>query len=115
MKEYHEHNNHPDFKMVVQAYRVFPYYQPDYPFGVDSYSTFESHAVIYVDGSIILTMFECTYASWSASTGFLMSGSLYDRNAYRLTPDSLNELAPLIEHERLRRDWSEGYNDGDGI
>lgn len=71
-----EHGDHPDYKFPVDVE------------GVDSPDTLEKlghsmypeyHALIYTDGYVAVTMYECCYAMWSVESGAWLGGFLWDK------------------------------------
>jgi hypothetical protein len=64
MKEYHEHDNHPDYKFNVEVRSLWT--DSGRPtelhiYAADSFEP-EIHALIYCDDSIAITMYEHCYA-----------------------------------------------------
>ncbi len=55
----------------------------------------ETHALIYTDGCIALTLYECCYAIFSLSDGKVVRGSLWERGEWVLTEESLNKIRAL--------------------
>jgi hypothetical protein len=55
----------------------------------------ETHALIYTDGAVAITTYECCYAMWDLSTGLLDGGSLWERRSWRLTGESLEKIRQL--------------------
>ena len=47
----------------------------------------ETHTLIYTDGTIAVTLYDCCYAMWHLSTGWLMHGTLWTKGDY-LAPES---------------------------
>lgn len=57
----------------------------------------ETHAVIYTDGYVLVTMNECCYAMWSARDGECWGGNLWKRGEWKVSAESLEKLRPLAE------------------
>jgi hypothetical protein len=82
-----EHGDHPTYLFPVEAtgeehpedlahdFHMFP----------------EQHALIYTDGHVALTLYECCYAIWYVRDGEWLGGSL-DRKGVRLTEESLEKI-----------------------
>lgn len=99
----HEHGDHPDYKFPVEAVYCGPaetapkWVSGD---GVETPMTeedilclrHEDHALIYSDGGIALTVFECCYATWSLRSGLLMGGSLWKPKEWKLTQESVDKI-----------------------
>jgi hypothetical protein len=52
----------------------------------------ESHALIYTDGHIAVTLYEHCYAMWRVSDGTIAGGSLWNKGEWRLTPESVTRI-----------------------
>lgn len=74
----HEHADHPTYLFPVVAQ-------------IDG-EEWETHALIYTDGGIAVTMYEYCYAAWYVRDGELMGGSLWEKGAIRLAPESLEKI-----------------------
>lgn len=83
-----EHGDHPDYKFPItvdgdehpdDVVREFP---PVYP---------ETHALIYTDGNIAITLHECGYYMWHLSDGRGIGGS-HQQPSERLSDESLSEI-----------------------
>lgn len=86
----HEHGNHPDYKFPVTV--EFIGKKPDdLPEWDHSYSD-EIHALIYCDGSVAITMYECCYAMWYLRRNEFGGGSLWDKGEFRLKQGSLEKI-----------------------
>lgn len=93
----HEHGDHPDYKFPVTAKYVGP---PPPPLEERDPNTcyeerLEMHALLYTDGCIALTMYECCYAMWSLKEGFVMSGFLWGKKEWQFTPEALAKVRAL--------------------
>src|SRR3990167_8008700 len=85
----HEHGDHPDYKFPVEIEYVGPVDERDYEeykklcgepaTNDDKIRDFkgETHALIYNDSSIALTMYECCYSMWHVRDGTLMNEHLW--------------------------------------
>ncbi len=73
----HEHGDHADYKFPVNV--SFIGTRPELPDWDDSYTT-ECHALLWTDGCVALTMFECNYALWSLNDGSFLGGRYNDKN-----------------------------------
>lgn len=51
-------------------------------------SDLETHAVIYKDASVILTIYECCFAIWGAVSGNCYGGNLWTKGEWRARPES---------------------------
>lgn len=75
---------------------------PDYKFPVvvqQDGEHDEVHAVIYTDGSIVLTLFECCYMLWSLRDGKFLSGPSWAHKDSRLNLLSLTQCQELARRE----------------
>jgi hypothetical protein len=84
----HEHGDHTDYKFPVDV--KFIGIRPELPEWDDSYTS-ECHALIYTDGHIALTLYECNYSMWSLSDGSYLGGRYNDKN-WRLDEVSLTKI-----------------------
>lgn len=85
----HEHGDHPTYKFPVTIeYRgVVP---EDFPEWDTSYCP-ELHALIYEDGYIAVTLYECCYSIWSLNNGQWVGGRFGDKDWY-MTKESLEKI-----------------------
>jgi predicted nucleic acid-binding Zn ribbon protein len=84
----HEHADHPDYKFPVTAeYVGAPAELPEWDCSLRP----QSHAFIYTDGHVAVTLYECCYTIWSVATG-LSFGGFADRKEWRLTEESLVKI-----------------------
>jgi hypothetical protein len=108
----HEHGDHLDYKFPVKA--VF-YKTPEElvaegvswvdgngdktPMTVEdaAYDCYQTHALIYTDGTIALTLYECCYAMWELRTGKVLYGSSWEKGEWKLTDESLAKIKELVE------------------
>lgn len=102
----HEHGDHPDYKFPV----VIEYVGPVQPEDAEDYRmccgedgsdeqvrTFrgETHALIYSDGYIALTLYECNYAMWSLADGLIKAGQMWKKGEYRLNELSVTQIREM--------------------
>jgi len=86
----HEHGDHPTYKWPVVV-------EPIDGSIADRYA--EDHALIYTDGVIALTLYECCYMMWHLGTGKLMHGPRwFEREEYRLAEDSRKKIVAFAVH-----------------
>jgi hypothetical protein len=53
----------------------------------------ETHALVYTDGRIALTMYECCYSLWSLRNGSLLGEHLwYKKKDFRLSQMSIDKI-----------------------
>jgi hypothetical protein len=88
------HGDHPDYKFPVEIEYIGPVTdalredllggeEPESDDKVrDMFS--EVHALIYTDGTVALTMYECNYAIWSIRTGECLGGHYVSKQNNRL-------------------------------
>ncbi len=100
----HEHGDHPDYKFPVEidfVGSVTPDDVADYEMicgekapdeDAIRRSKGETHALIYSDYSVAITMYECCYAMWSLRNGNVMGRSLWDKGVWRLSPTSVEKI-----------------------
>lgn len=94
----HEHGDHPDYKFPVTIEYCGPEEnKPCWTFDGDKTTPApelqeETHALIYCDGSVAITMYECCYAMWYLHRNEFGGGSLWNKGAWRLTEESLKEI-----------------------
>lgn len=83
-----EHGDHPDYKFPVEVGRE-RFLERD-----DERKFNDMHALIYTDGSIALTMYECCYGVWSLKDGMILHGPSWMRGQ-KLTEESLKKIRSL--------------------
>jgi hypothetical protein len=65
----------------------------------------ETHALIYTDGCIAVTVYEHCYAMWSLKSGCLSAGSLWKKGEWSLSEASLKDIKKRApETTRITRD-----------
>jgi hypothetical protein len=52
------------------------------------YDCVQTHALIYKDGGVAVTLYECCYAMWHLYDGKVAGGSLWEKGHWVLTPES---------------------------
>lgn len=98
-----EHGDHPDYKFPVVADYIgerddkFIWVGSEgerKPMTDEEFNGFshETHALIYCDGSIAVTIYECCYAMWLMRDGSLAGGSLWKPKEWKLSDKSLAEI-----------------------
>ena len=90
----HEHEGRPTFLFPVVAEYIGE--RGPLPEWDRSYEP-ESHALIYTDGCVALTLYEYVYATWSARTGEFWSGKLWRKGELRLANESLAAIKAHCE------------------
>jgi len=108
----HEHGDHLDYKFPVDV--VF-HKTPEelvadgmswvdgegtkYPMTVDeaAHECYQTHALIYSDGTIAVTLYECCYAMWEVRKGKVLYGSLWTKGEWTLTDESLTKIKEMVE------------------
>jgi hypothetical protein len=85
----HEHADHPDYKFPVTVEYVseVPSDLPDW----DTSYYPETHALIYTDGYIAVTMYECCHAMWWLKDGSWMGGPSWEKK-WRLCEADVKRL-----------------------
>lgn len=105
----HEHGDHPDYKFPVDIHYVGPLtddIRRDAEMMAGRPVTDEealrmrdeTHALIYTDGHIALTMYECNYAVFNLSTGMISSGPFWmRRKEWTLSGPSQKKIQEYLE------------------
>ncbi len=100
----HEHGDHPSYMFPVDADYVGPIddgHRGDYeaicgklPASDDEArrTYHETHALIYTDGNVAMTMYETCYTLWSVRTGDVIWSRLSKPGKHRLTVSSLDRI-----------------------
>jgi hypothetical protein len=102
----HEHGDHPDYKFPVEVEycgtdeNEFTWAEPDgskRPMSASERQMFshQVHALIYTDGHVALTIYECCYAMWYLRDNEVGGGSLWKKGEWRLTAASLDKVKEL--------------------
>ena len=103
-----EGGDHPDYKFPVEAVYVGPIDADDYADyemmggsdpDEDKVRDFksETHALIYTDGCIAVTTYECCYAMWSLVDGKIEAGNMWKKSTWKLADSSLKKIRELAE------------------
>jgi hypothetical protein len=98
MRLEHEHADHPTymFPIDVEFTGVKPADLPDW----DTSYRNERHALIYVDGTVALTLYECCYTLWNIQSGSCLRGKPWIQQGWRITEAGRAEIqrrAPRAE------------------
>lgn len=113
----HEHGDHPTYMFPVEMEYTGPVedihrddYRTIYRFcGMNAgeftdddvrQSLGETHALIYTDGNIALTLYECCYAMFSMDSGVGLYGRFVSKN-HRLSDASLKMIREKMEKHDL--------------
>lgn len=89
-----EDARHPDYKMPVKAVWMSEWNKIPQRYDQE----YHLHAVIYFDGCVIVTLYECCFYMWLDATGHAVN--------YRLLPDYMDQKHQIISEEsraELRR------------
>lgn len=99
----HEHADHPDYKFPVtieyvgkQDPRKFFWGEQDVTDIMVEMCKLQDHALIYTDGTIAVTLYECCYAMWTLHDGKFHGGSLWKKDCWRMSRDSIEKIGKLI-------------------
>lgn len=105
----HEHGDHPDYKFPVvieyvggkpeEQFRVMHgdgTVEPMSKEWADARSR-ETHALIYSDGHVALTLYECTYALWSLADGLIKAGQMWKKGDWRLNEQSIEKIRTMTK------------------
>lgn len=91
----HEHADHPNYKFPVVAEYIKDIEEVthrDEDGSILWCSSPQTHALIYSDDDVALTLYEYCHAMWSVRTGELLYGSLWDKGAWRFSKESMELL-----------------------
>ncbi len=102
----HEHGDHPDYKFPVDVEHVNPSREMYFISGPDltrvpmskeqaDAHNKETHALIYSNRSVALTLYECCHALWNLKRGEVMHSSLHKPKEWKLTDESLEKIRAL--------------------
>jgi hypothetical protein len=88
----HPEADHPDYKFPVKV----EYCGKEIPVDKYEYSR-EDHALIYTDGNIAVTIYECCFAMWTLNgskrdQGKCCGGHLWAKNDWKLTDESIEKI-----------------------
>lgn len=93
----HEHADHSDYKFPVEI--EYTGEKPQLPEWDDSYGN-ETHALIYADGFIAVTIHECCYMMWHLADRSYMGGrSAWYNNKWKLTIDSRDKILEFCKNK----------------
>jgi hypothetical protein len=108
-----EHGDHPDYKFPVVVEYVGDDAEEHFavtdagdsrvdmgPDWVESQKT-DVHALIYTDGNVALTMYECCYVLWSLRDGRFLSGPQWLGKDWRLNALSITQINELVRRTNL--------------
>lgn len=95
----HEHGDHPTYICPVEVE-----YTGTANYGISpndnlNYTHDETHALIYTDGKIALTLYECCYAMWYLRNGDFAGaprGSLWKQGEWKLSSESIEKIKKLM-------------------
>jgi hypothetical protein len=85
----HEHADHPTYMFPVEIE-----FKGEVPAGLPDWDTSyrnEKHALIYLDGTVALTLYECCYYLWNLESGNNLRGS-WRSQGWRITEASRTEI-----------------------
>lgn len=100
----HEHAEHPDYKFPV----MIDYVGDDpvdqwidgdgnvFPMSPEEAEAMkhQSHALIYADGCVAITLYECCYAMWYLRKGEFGGGSLWSKD-WKMSEESMAKCAQM--------------------
>lgn len=92
----HEHGDHPDYKFPVKVEYVGV--KEELPDWDDSYCD-QVHALIYTDGVVAITLYECCYSTWFLRDGH-GTGSLWKMSEWKLKQESIDEIRSKFPRDR---------------
>lgn len=96
----HEHADHPDYKFPVEI--EYTGEKPDLPEWDHSYCN-ETHALIYSDGFIAITLYECCYAMWNLSSHSWMGGqNTWYNEHWKLTVESIDKISEFCGKSEIK-------------
>lgn len=79
-------NDHPDTLFMVDVEYL----------GTDPEFYNETHELVYTDGYVALTVYECCYVLWDVVSGKILFGPLHSPiSDWRFPPDSLSKIKQL--------------------
>lgn len=90
----HEHADHPDYKfpVVIEYFGSVPKDHPDWDPSFED----QTHALIYCDGCIALTMYEDGYDLWNVNTG--KGRARWLNGDWKLSDASLEKIREIYCH-----------------
>jgi len=108
----HEHGDHPDYKFPVTVeYHGTDFERAEVQLAIYGKlltpaellrSRDQVHALIYTDGTIAVTMYECCYATWfiNQSSVSRVVGNLWERGEWALSAASRTKISDLYNGSR---------------
>jgi len=104
-----EHGDHPDYKFPVEIEYIADLTDDDRSdaelMGYETSdedvrrSRHEKHALIYTDGNVALTMYECNYAMWHLRDGDSLGGRYAKQGVLRLSQESIEKIRNAFKRE----------------
>jgi hypothetical protein len=95
----HEHGDHPDYYFPIEVECT------EIEEAVDDYGdSRQSHALIYTDGYVAITIYEHCYAMWLVDTGLCIGGSLWKNHIWKITEASRILMLTVVKLKKLRRE-----------
>ncbi len=52
----------------------------------------QNHALLYTDGHVAVTIYECSYAMWYLNSGKIAGGSLWKKDEWKLSDESRSKI-----------------------
>jgi hypothetical protein len=104
----HEHGDHPHYKFPVTIEYVGDLKGASDPrLDIELYGRVlndveardmmgQTHALIYSDGCIALTLYEHCYAMWYLRDGLIAGGSLWQKDNWKLTQASIDKIVEKL-------------------
>jgi hypothetical protein len=115
----HGHGDHPDYKFPVEIEYIGtqrPDLDEQYAImgrlmsasEMKAYNK-ETHALIYADGYVAVTMNECCYAMWHVRDGECCGGDdrIWTKKTYKLTQESIDKLLEFTKDMRHAHETKE--------
>lgn len=106
----HSHGDHADYKFPIEVEFIGQLFDHDFedyrcmlgahePPADKDVRKFKSevHALIYTDGCMALTLYECVYAMFSLRSGESIGGHMWKKADWRLSDASLKKVCELDE------------------
>jgi len=89
-----EHGDHRDYKFPVVTEYIGPPPPPpeEQEPGILYENHPETHALIYTDGCVAITLYECCYAMWHVKDGSLGGGALWKKGEWKLSETAIAEI-----------------------
>lgn len=93
---------HPDHKIWVLVEYVGPTDREYTGLDIEKWPLDEEHELLYTDGYVALTLYECCYALWSPVTGESLGGALWKKSDYRLSKQACADILALVPETRTK-------------